>query len=150
MHCVPTMKIINKKAQFNYILLERLEAGIVLEGSEAKALRISGVDLSNSYAKIVGGQAYLINAIISIKGKKDYNQTRTRKLLLHKDQIISILSKVKAKKLTLIPTKLYNKQRLVKLELALAKPKRKFEKRQALKKKDIEREIAQELGNRYQ
>ena len=150
MHCVPTMKIINKKAQFNYILLERLEAGIVLEGSEAKTLRISGADLSNSYAKIVGGQAYLINAIIPIKGKKDYNQTRTRKLLLHKDQIISILSKVKAKKLTLIPTKLYNKQRLVKLELALAKPKRKFEKRQALKKKDIEREIAQELGNRYQ
>ena len=139
------MRIINKKARFNYDLLEKIEAGISLMGGEAKALRIKGADLSSSFAKIIGGEIYLVNANIPIEGKKDYNSTRSRKLLLHKDQIVSIESKIKAKKLTIVPTKLYTKGRLVKVEIALAKTKRRFEKRQAIKKKDIEREINQEL-----
>jgi len=142
------MQIINKKAKFNYNLLERYEAGISLLGAEAKAFRLRKVNLSNSYAKIIDSEVYLINANISVEGKKDYNPTRSRKLLLHKDQIISLKEKVKAKKLTLVPTKLYNKGRLVKVELALAKSKRKFEKKDALKRKDIERDIERELKDK--
>lgn len=140
--------IINKKAMFNYNLLEKLEVGISLIGAEAKALRVKGADLSQSFAKVIGGEIYLVNANIPVEGKKDYNSTRSRKLLLHKDQIISIEGKIKAKKLTLMPTKIYNKGRLVKVEIALAKSKRKFEKKEAIKRKDIEREIELELKNR--
>jgi|SRR3990172_3947691 len=139
------MRIINKKAKFNYNLLEKFEAGVSLIGAEAKALRIRGADLSSSFAKIIEDEVYLINVNIPVEGKKDYNPTRSRKLLLHKDQIISLQSKIKAKKLTLVPTKIYNKNRLVKVEIALAKSKRKFEKKEAIKKKDIEREIEKEL-----
>ena len=148
------MRIINKKAKFNYNFLERLEVGISLIGAEAKALRIKGADLSSSFAKIIGGEIYLVNANIPVEGKKDYNPTRSRKLLLHKDQIVSIESKIKAKKLTLVPTKIYNKRslrpgghksRLIKVEIALAKSKRKFEKKEAIKKKDIERELQEAL-----
>jgi len=139
------MKLINKKARFHYNLLERIEAGISLNGGEAKAVRLGHVDLSNSFAKILQGEIYLVNANIPIEGKKDYSPTRSRKLLLHKSEIISIQSKIKAKKLTLVPTKLYTKRRLVKVEIALAKTKREFEKKEAIKRKDIKREIAREL-----
>lgn len=135
------MQIQNKKARFNYKLLERFEAGIVLAGSEAKAMRTKGADLSNSYVKIVNDEAFLINVNIPIKGKSDYDPTRTRKLLLHKKEIISIASRAKAKKLTLIPVRMYNKGRIFKVELALARSRRKFEKKQLIKKRDIEREI---------
>lgn len=141
------MKIINKKATFHYKFIERFEAGIVLSGGEVKSLKTNRADISNSYAKIVNGEVYLINANIPIEGKKDYSSTRSRKILLHKSEIISIKSKIQAKKLTLVPLKVYNKRRLIKIELALAKPKREFEKRQTIKKKDLEREIAQELKN---
>lgn len=139
------MVIKNKKAEFNYQLLERLEAGISLVGSEAKALRTSGADITNSYIKIVGGEAFLINANIPIPGKKEYDATRTRKLLLHKDEIVSISTKIKQKKLTLVPTKIYSKGRLIKLEIALAKPKKKFEKKENLKRRDIQREAEKEV-----
>jgi|SRR3989344_2986961 len=143
------MQIINKKAKFNYRLLERIEAGISLIGAEAKALRVSGADLSQSYAKIIGNEVYLINANIPVPGKKDYNPTRTRKLLLHRDEIISLRTKIKAKRLTLVPVRVYNKRRLVKVELAIAKPKRKFEKKESIKKKDVEREIEIEAKSIY-
>ncbi len=139
------MKVNNKKANFNYKLFEKFEAGISLIGGEVKALRKGNVDLSQSFAKIVDGEVYLINANIPIEGKKDYLPTKSRKLLLHKNQIISIQSKIKAKKLTLVPTKVYTKGRLIKVEIALAKSKRKFEKKEAIKRRDIEREIEREL-----
>ena len=139
------MQIVNKKAKFNYNLFERIEAGISLLGAEAKAVRGGHVNLSESFAKIIDHEVYLVNANIPVEGKKDYSSTRTRKLLLHKDQIISIQTKIKQKKLTLVPTKIYTKGNLVKIELALAKSKRKFEKKESIKKKDIQREIEQEL-----
>jgi len=135
------MQIINKKARFNYEFLDRMEAGISLSGSEAKTLRIRGGDLSNSYAKIINGEVYLINFNIPIENKKDYDPLRTRKLLLHKSEIISLTIKMKSQGLILIPVKLYNKRRLYKIELALAKSKRKFEKKASIKKKDLEREL---------
>ena len=139
------MRIFNRKAKFNYTLFERLEAGIVLIGSEAKVVRKGNVDLSNSFVKLIDNEAYLINANIPIDGKKDYNPTRLRKLLLHKSELVSLKSKIKAKRLTLIPLKMYTKGNLVKLEIALAKTKRKFEKKESIKKKDIERELQEAL-----
>jgi SsrA-binding protein len=139
------MKILNRKARFNYKLFDKFEAGISLIGGEVKAIRRGHVDLSHSYAKIIDNEIYLINANIPIEGKKDYKPARTRKLLLHKKQIITISAKIKAKRLTLIPTKVYTRKRLVKVEVALAKTKRKFEKKQAIKNRDIEREIEAEL-----
>jgi len=142
------MRKINKKARFNYKLLERFEAGISLIGAEVKAIRIGHVDISNSYAKIIDNEVYLVNANISVVGKKKYNATRSRKLLLHKNQITSLKTKTKAKSLTLVPTKVYTKGRLIKVEIALAKAKRKFEKKEAIKKRDIKREIEVELRGR--
>jgi len=143
------VQIVNKKAHFNFKLQEKLEAGISLSGSEAKTLRIRGGDLSNSYAKIINGEVFLINFNIPIENKKNFDPLRTRKLLLHKSEILAISTKIKSQNLTIIPVKMYNKRRLYKIELALAKAKRKFEKRQAIKKKDVEREIAQGMKGNF-
>ncbi|MFZ5932738.1 MAG: SsrA-binding protein SmpB [Patescibacteria group bacterium] len=143
------MQTLNKRARFEYALEpERYEAGISLSGGEAKAVRTGHADISQAVARILNGEAFLINANIPVQGARKYDSKRTRKLLLHKDEIVSISTKTKQKKLTLVPTKMYTKGRLVKVELALGRAKRKFEKRQALKKKDIEREIAREFRGR--
>lgn len=142
------MRIFNKRAKFDYQLEEeKLEAGLAFSGGEAKAVREGHADLSQSVGRILNGEIWLINANIPIVGAKDYNSTRSRKLLLHHSEILSIATKMKQRKLTLIPLSLYNKGRLIKLKLALGKPKREFEKRQAIKAKDIEREIAIESKN---
>lgn len=142
------MRIPNKKARFNYELGEKVEAGIALAGSEAKALRETGADLSNSYVKILNNEAYLINANIPIRGKLDYNPTRMRRLLLHRSEILSLATKMKQQRLTLVPVSLYNTHNLWKLEIALGKPKRKFEKKKTIQKKDLERDLARELSDR--
>ena len=139
------MKKINKKAKFNYKLFEKYEAGISLTGAEVKAIRKGNIDLSSAHAKVIDNQMYLINVNIGVENVGDSESTRTRKLLLHRRQIMSISSVSKAKKLTLIPTRVYTKGRLIKVELALAKAKRQFEKKEGIKKRDIEREIEQEL-----
>ena len=141
------MRIINKKAKFNYSLFETYEAGVSLLGGEVKSLRNRGCDLSEAYVKIINNEPFLVNANIPVPGKKDYNSTRSRKLLLNKNEIITLQVKMKAKKLTLVPIKMYNKGPLIKIEIALAKSKRKFEKKELIKKKDLEREIAEELKN---
>jgi SsrA-binding protein len=139
------MRVINRRARYNYRLFDKYEAGVSLTGVEVKAIRDGRANISSAYAKIINGEIYLVNANIQVKGVKDYDPLRTRKLLLNKTEIISIQTKIKQKKLTLVPTKLYTKGRLIKIEIALAKTKRKFEKKEAIKKKDIEREIAKEL-----
>ena len=139
------MQVLNKRAKFDYNLLESYEAGAELLGGEVKAIRQGKIDLSNSFAKVIDDEVFLVNANIPVKDKKNYSPSRTRKLLLHKDEIISIKTKIKAKKLTLVPTKMYTKGRLVKVQISLAKSKLKFEKKEAIKRKDIEREIAREL-----
>ncbi len=124
------MKILNRRARFDYQLLERVEAGISLKGEDIKNLRAGKANLKNAYAKIINGEVFLVSSTLP-----------TRKLLLHKDQITSLEAKTKAKRLTLVPIKLYTKGHLVKVELALAKAKRKFEKKETIKKRDLEREI---------
>jgi len=139
------MKKINRKARFDYKLLEKYEAGISLIGAEVKEIKKGNIDLSQSYAKPIGNEIYLINAIVPVQGISDYKSTRSRKLLLHKNEIFSINAKVKAKKLTLVPTKVYTRGPLVKVEIALAKSKKRFQKKELLKKKDIERELERQL-----
>lgn len=140
------MKIYNKRARYEYALTgDKYEAGVSLSGGEAKAVRTGHADLSQSVAKFLGSEAWLVNANIPVPGAKDYNQTRSRKLLLHKDEIISLGTKMKQHGLTFVPLSMYTKGRLVKVGLALGKPKRKFEKRQAIKLKDVQRDIEREL-----
>lgn len=142
------MKIRNKKATFNYKLEgDRFEAGISLIGGEVKSVRAGSANLATAYAKVIKNEVYLVNANIPIVGKKDYDPTRTRKLLLNKKEILAIETKIKQRKLTLVPIALYTKGRLIKLRLALGKSKRKFEKKEAIKTKDIKREIQRELKN---
>ncbi|MGD8744308.1 MAG: SsrA-binding protein SmpB [Candidatus Woesebacteria bacterium] len=146
------MKVINKKASFKYKLFDRYEAGVVLKGFEVKAVKRGRVDLSGAYAKFIRGEVYLVNASINPQitptGEGDYKPTRSRKLLLRKREIVEIKTKIKAKKLTIVPVKMYTKGRLIKVEIALAKAKREHDKRKALKKKEIKRRIERELKDR--
>lgn len=144
------MKIVNKKAYFEYKILDSIEAGINLYGHEVKSARLGNVNLTGSFVRIIGSEAYLINATIFPyqKGQvEDYDERRTRKLLLHKREIISLKSKMESASLTLVPLSMYLKHGHIKLEVALGKGKRKFEKKESIKKKDIERSIEHELEN---
>lgn len=140
------MKLFNKRAKFEYELTgEGVEAGISLKGAEAKAVREDRGDLSQSFAKIIGSEAYLVNANIPVKGIDSYDPTRTRKLLLHRKEIVVLSTKMKQKKLQLVPIRLYNKGRLIKLYLELGKPKRQFEKKEAIKRHDLDLDLEREL-----
>src|SRR3990167_3286656 len=140
------MRIFNKRANFEYKLTgDRFEAGISLLGAEAKALRDNRADISQAHARVLNGEAFLINANIPAQGLAKYNPTRMRKLLLHKDEILSIGTKMKQQKLNLVPLSMYNRKRLIKVSLGLGKPKRKFEKKESIKRKDIERELEKEF-----
>lgn len=140
------MKIFNKKARFEYELTrEGVEAGISLLGAEAKSVREGRADISQSAVRILGREAYLINANIPAAGIQKYDSTRTRKLLLHRGEILSLTTKMKQKKLQIVPVRVYNKGRLIKLYLELGKAKRKFEKKESLKRRDINRDIEKAL-----
>ncbi len=142
------MRLFNKRARFEYELTgEGVEAGLSLKGAEAKSIREGRGDLSQSFAKIMGNEIYLVNANIPAQGIEKYDSTRTRKLLLHRKEILSLATKMKQKKLQIVPIRLYNKGRLIKLYLELGKPKRQFEKKEAIKRKDIQRDIETELKN---
>ncbi len=140
------MRILNKRARFEYELMgEGVEAGISLKGAEAKSIREGRGDISQAFVKILGNEAFLVNANIPAQGLANYDSTRTRKLLLHHQEILSLLTKMKQKKLQIVPIRMYNKRRLIKIYLELGKPKRKFEKKEAIKRKDIERDIEKEF-----
>ena len=136
------MNIANKKARFEYELSgDGVEAGISLLGAEAKSVREGRVDISQSAVRILGDEAFLVNANIPAPGLQKYNSTRIRKLLLHRGEILSLVTKMKQKKLQIVPIRVYNKGRLIKLYLELGRAKRKFEKKEALKRHDINRDI---------
>lgn len=144
------MKIVNKKAYHDYELFERIEAGIRLLGSEVKAVRAGHADLTGSHVRIIGLEMCLINSRIfpySYARPENYEENRTRKLLLHKQEIISLKSKIDGQHLTLIPLSLYTIGDLIKLEISLAKGKKEFEKKSALKKQDIERQQEVDLAD---
>lgn len=141
------MKIINRRAKFDYELVETYEAGISLTGAEAKSVKMGHVDISQAHAKEISGEFFLINANIS--GENVKKPTRLRKLLLHKKEIVSLTTKAKAKRLTFVPLSIYTTRGLVKVKLALAKPKKSFSKKETIKKRDIEREVQRELRGRH-
>ncbi|MBU1153043.1 SsrA-binding protein SmpB [bacterium] len=137
----------NKKALFDYHLLEKYETGIALKGTEVKSLRVNGASLHESYADLKNNEVYLINCHISpyqYGNRINHDPLRNKKLLLHKDEINKISRKIKEKNLTLIPLKIYLKNGLIKVEIALAKGKKLYDKRERLKEKDIEREVERE------
>jgi SsrA-binding protein len=143
------MKIIttNKKAYHDFFILETFEAGIVLKGTEVKSVKQGKINLKDSYAKIKNSEIFLFNAHIShYKHGNLFNHepTRTRKLLLHKREIARIAGKVNEKGLTLVPLKVYLKKGLIKIELGLGKGKKTHDKREEIKRRDIERELRYE------
>ena len=129
-------RIYNKRARFNYQLEDAIEAGIVLTGSEVKAFKHGGVNLSNAYVKFLNGEPCLVGANFMLENTNDNDPTRSRKLLMHKNQITSTISQLKARRLTFVPVSMYNKGRLIKISVALGKPKKKYDKRASIKEKD--------------
>jgi len=145
------MKILNRKASFDYVLLEHFEAGIKLVGAEVKALRLGHADLTGSFVRILGGEAQLVNAkIYPYEFARDdtFDSTRTRKLLLHKKEIITLKSKMDGSNLTIVPVSLYTTHTLIKVDLALAKSKKKFDKKETIKNRDIDRDIEREIRDK--
>lgn len=140
------MKKLNRKARFEYELTgEGVEAGISLLGAEAKSVREGRVDISLAAVRVIGDEVYLINANIPASGLQNYVSTRMRKLLLHRGEILSLVTKMKQKRLQIVPMKVYTKGRLIKIYLELGKSKRKFEKKESIKRHDINREIEREF-----
>ncbi len=138
----------NRKARHDFEILETYEAGIVLLGPEVKSVKQGRVSLKDSYVEIKNGEAWIKKLHISPYDKNTIlkiDPERTRKLLLHKYEIKRLIGKVKEKGLTIIPLKVYLKNNLIKVEIALVKGKRKYEKREELRKKAIEREIERAL-----
>lgn len=143
------MKIVNRRAFFDYQILEKFEAGINLYGYEVKAIRTGHADLTGSFVKIVGSEAYLLNTKIfpyKFAQVENYDEKRTRKLLLHKNEIIALKSRTEGSNLAIVPLSLYTAKHFIKVELALGRGKKKFDKKEAIKKKDIQREVEEELG----
>lgn len=142
----------NKKAYHDYFIEATYEAGISLAGSEVKSLRLGNVNLKDSYAIIKNGEVFLMGAHISPYDKGSYfnpEPRRTRRLLLHKQEIVKLRSKVNEKGYTLVVTKIYFKDALVKVELGLAKGKEGHDKRDALKEREQKRMIERVLKEKY-
>lgn len=141
----------NRKARFDYHIFETCEAGIALKGNEVKSLRIGRANLRDSFARIEGGQAFLYGMHISpydFARKEGIDPLRARKLLLKKNEIRKLAGKVSQKGYLLVPLKVYFSGNYAKVELALAKGKKLFDKRDAIKKKDSDRDMERELVDR--
>src|SRR3990167_7576135 len=142
----------NKKAYHDYFIEESVEAGIVLVGTEVKSLRLGQANLKDSYAMVKGEEVFLVNTHISPYKQADRftrpEPDRTRKLLLHREEINKLIGKTKERGYTLIPTKIYFKNGKAKVEIALAKGKKLFDKGETKKKKTVEREMKRAVKGR--
>ena len=142
------IEILNRQAKFNYEILETYEAGIVLTGTEIKSLRNGNANIKDSYANIKNGEIFLLNMHISHYEEGNifnHEETRTRKLLLHKKEILKLKNKVDLNGYTIVPLKIYFVKRKAKVLLGLAKGKKNYDKREDIKKRDVEREIRKEF-----
>ena len=139
----------NRKARFDYEILEKYEAGIELLGSEVKSVRGGRMSLEGAFAIVRGGEVYLINASIPPyqpkNAPKDYDPLRNRKLLLTKKEITGLAGSEKNKSLTIVPISVYNKGRKIKVEIALVKGKKTRDKRASIQKRETDREIRREI-----
>ena len=133
----------NRQAGHNYLLSDRYEAGIVLSGTEVKAGRNGKIQLKDAYAEVTGGEAWLVNAHISAYShgnRENHEPVRKRKLLLHRSEIDKLYGKTREKGLALIPTKMYLKEGIIKVELAVGKGKKLHDKREAERTREQEAE----------
>ncbi len=142
------ISIVNRKAYHDYLIEERVEAGIVLKGSEIKSIRAGKVSLQDAYAKPENGELWLFNSHIASYDAASYNThqpTRPRKLLLHKKEVAMLTGRVKQRGLTLVPLKLYIKHGIAKIELGVGKGKKIYDKRETIMRRDTDREIERAL-----
>jgi SsrA-binding protein len=149
----PTRTLIaqNRKARHDYAVLDTLEAGVVLTGTEVKSLRLGRASLVDGFATIDDGEVYLRNVHIPEYDQgswTNHEPRRTRKLLLHHGEIMRLIGKTRESGLTLVPLSLYFREGKVKVELALARGKRSYDKRQDLARRDADREVRRALGRR--
>ncbi len=139
---------VNRQARYEYYILETYEAGISLKGNEVKSLRDGRANLKDSFARVNKGELFLFNAQISAYSydhEKGYDPRRTRKLLMHRSEINGLTGRVGEKGLTLVPLKMYFKHGKAKVEIALAKGKKLYDKRETLKRRAAEREIKRSM-----
>jgi SsrA-binding protein len=140
---------VNRRASFDYEIIETFEAGIALRGFEVKAIKSGRVNLAGSFVIVRNNEAWLINASIppyqSANTPVNYDPTQSRKLLLHKSQIKELLGGTSRVGLTLVPLKMYNKNKLIKLLIGLARSKKKSDKREIIKKREVKKEIARAI-----
>lgn len=140
----------NKKAGFDYEMLEKFEAGIVLFGQEVKSIKTGHINLSGSFVSLNTGEPFLLGVKVPPYQPNnigaDYNEDRQRKILLNKKEINYLIGKTKVKGFSLIPLKIYEKGGRIKLEFGLARGKKKYDKKEKIKKRDIEREVNRELN----
>ena len=142
------MEILNRKAKYNYQIFETVEAGIVLTGTEIKSLRLGKANIKDSYVRVKNNEMYIINMHISSYDNGNifnHDETRERKLLLHKKEILKFRDKIKLEGYTIVPLKVYLKNGRAKVLIGLAKGKKNFDKREDIKKRDIERNIRARL-----
>ncbi|MEO8251332.1 MAG: SsrA-binding protein SmpB [Chloroflexota bacterium] len=142
---------VNRRARHEYALEETLEAGIVLTGTEIKSIRAGRVNLAEAYARIERGEAWLIGAHIAPYeqgNRNNHEPTRTRKLLLHRDQIAELIGRTQAKGFTLVPLKLYIRNGMAKLELGVGRGKKMHDKRRAIAERDMRRDLARTTKER--
>ena len=140
------MEILNRKARFNYFIIDEIEAGIELKGTEIKSIRNGKASIEDAYARIKNREVFLTNMFIAKyeEGNRfNHDERRERKLLLHKSEIIKLSKKLELDNYTLVPLKLYFKKNHAKISLGLCKGKKLYDKRETIKKRDLERE------NRY-
>lgn len=143
---------LNRKASHDYFLEDRYEAGLVLSGTEIKSIRQGKVNLKDSYVSFVNNEAFIKEMHISAYdhgNRFNHDETRIRKLLLHKTEIRKLHEKVKVKGYSLVPVKLYLKDGRAKLEIALARGKALYDKRESEKQRDVKREIEKAMKNNY-
>ena len=144
------MEILNRKVNFDYEIIDTFETGIVLTGTEIKSIRLGKCNLKDSYAIIKNNEIFILNMHISKYDQGNifnHEETRTRKLLMHKKEILKLKAKLDLEGFTLVPIKLYFKGSKAKILLGLAKGKKNYDKRETIKKKDIERQVAKDLKN---
>ena len=144
------MEIINRKARFDYEIEDTYEAGMVLKGTEIKSIRLGKANIKDSYAIIKNNEIFLLNMYIALykEGNQfNHEETRTRKLLLHKKEISKLKDKVEIQGYTLIPLKVYFKDGIAKVLIGVARGKKNYDKRETIKKRDMERELLK--NNKY-
>lgn len=143
----------NKKANFDYFILDKYECGIALEGNEVKSIRAGKVSIKESYVKIMHSELYILNMHIKAYEFSNVNfkidETRTRKLLVHKKEIRKLKEKIQEKGLTLVPLSVYTSGKYIKIEIALAKGKKNYDKRDSILEKEHNRKIEFALKNKY-